>query len=436
MRSEREAPAGDPMDATLVQHSLWAGVGQTLRVGLQALYFILIARALGTREYGAYVAVLALVAIAAPFASLGTGNLLIKHVARDRSTFPRQWGKALAVTVLVGTTLLGLVCTAGRLWLPAAIPLQLVVAVAAADLLFVRLLDISAQAYQAHHRLSRTALLQVLLSPLRLLAATLLIVLVPSPSAVQLGFLYLATAIVGAGLAVALVNRELGRPQVEVADLRRELHEGALFSLSLSAQSANADIDKTLLARLSTLEATGAYGAAYRLMDVAFLPVRSVLIAAYARFFQHGAHGVRATARYGRRLLTLGIGYGVLTAAALYAVAPLLPLVLGREYEDAVAAVRWLAVVPLLKTIHYFGADALTGAGYQGTRTIMLLLIAGTNLALNVWLIPLYSWRGAAIATIVSDAMLGVAIWVTLWYLVRTAQPLEGPQAPSVVSLR
>jgi O-antigen/teichoic acid export membrane protein len=98
--------------------------------------------------------------------------------------------------------------------------------------------------------------------------------------------------------------------------------------------------------------------------------------------------------------------------------------------------VRWLAVVPLLKTVHYFGADALTGAGYQGTRTTLLLLVAGTNLALNVWLIPLYSWRGAAIATIVSDAMLAVAIWVTLWYLVRTARPLEGPQAPSVVSLR
>jgi O-antigen/teichoic acid export membrane protein len=424
MGRESGAAAGDPTDATLVQHSLWAGVGQTLRVGLQALYFVLIARALGTREYGAYVAVLALVAVAAPFATLGTGNLLIKHVARDRSAFPRQWGKALAVTVLVGTTLFGLVCTAGRVWLPAAIPLQLVLAVAAADLLFVRLLDISAQAYQAHHRLSRTALLQVLLSPLRLVAATLLIVLVPSPSAIQLGFLYLATAIVGAGLAVALVNRELGSPQVEVADLRRELHEGALFSLSLSAQSANADIDKTLLARLGTLEATGAYGAAYRLMDVAFLPVRSVLIAAYARFFQHGAQGVRATARYGRRLLTVGIGYGLLTAAALYALAPLLPFVL------------WLAVVPLLKTVHYFGADALTGAGYQGTRTILLLLIAGANLALNVWLIPLYSWRGAAIATIVSDAMLAVAIWVTLWYLVRTAQPFEGPQAPSVVSLR
>jgi O-antigen/teichoic acid export membrane protein len=190
-----------------------------------------------------------------------------------------------------------------------------------------------------------------------------------------------------------------------------------------------------LLARLATLEATGAYGAAYRLMDVAFLPVRSVLIAAYARFFQHGAQGVQATARYGRRLLTLGIGYGVVTAIAFYAAAPLLPMILGRDYEEAVGAVRWLALVPLLKTVHYFGADALTGAGYQGTRTLVLLIVAGGNFLLNLWLIPAYSWRGAAIATIVSDGMLGVIIWLTLWYLVRTARPFEASQTPSVARL-
>jgi O-antigen/teichoic acid export membrane protein len=237
---------------------------------------------------------------------------------------------------------------------------------------------------------------------------------------------------VGAGVAVLLVNRELGKPHVVVAHLRRELHEGALFSLSISAQGANADLDKALLARLGTLEATGAYGAAYRLMDVAFLPVRSVLMAAYSRFFQHGAQGVGASARYGRRLLTLGIGYGVLTAAALYAVAPLLPTILGRDYQDAVGAIRWLAVVPLLKAVHYFGADALTGAGYQGTRTLVLLLIAGSNFLLNLWLIPLYSWRGAAIATIVSDAMLGVLVWTTLWYLGSRAPRLEVPRTSSM----
>jgi O-antigen/teichoic acid export membrane protein len=423
------------MDIVLAKNAVWLTVGQALRVGIQAVYFVLIARALGVREYGAYVGVVALVAIAAPLASLGSGNLLIKHVARNSQSFPRHWGKALATTLLSGTMLLGLVGTVGRAWLPASVPVELVLAVGAADLLFVRVIDISAQAYQAHQRLSRTALLQFLVSPLRLLAAMMLILVISAPTAVELGTLYLGCAVAAAGLALLLVTNELGKPKFHLRDLRHELHEGVFFSLSLSAQSANADIDKAMLARLGTLEATGVYGAAYRLLDVAFLPVRSVLIAAYARFFQHGMQGVRATARYARRFLSLGVWYGLLTAAVLFLLAPALPLILGSGYREAATAIRWLAVLPLLKTVHYFGANALTGAGYQGTRTIILVVIAGTNVLLNLWLIPLYSWRGAAIATIACDGMLCIVIWTTLWYLGRTANHLEPADAGPIMKI-
>ena len=420
-------------DTALAKHTIWLASGQLIRAGIQVVYFILIARALGAHEYGAYVGVLAMVAIAAPFVSFGSGNLLIKHVARNPHTFARHWGKALVITLASGTILLGIVSIAGPVWLPASIPMELVLALGAADLVFVRLVDISAQAYQAHQRLSRTALLQLLLSPLRLLGATILIAVATVPTAVELGMVYLLSALVGAGVAVVLVNRELGRPEFHLYDICRELQEGAFFSMSLSAQSANADIDKAMLARLATLEATGVYGAAYRLLDVAFLPVRSVLMAAYARFFQHGMQGIQATARYGRRLLSMGVWYGLATAAALYMLAPVLPAILGREYEQAVTAVRWLAVLPLLKTVHYFGADALTGAGYQGVRTIILVCIAATNVLLNLWLIPLYSWRGAAMATIICDGSLGVVIWSTVWYLVRSGRRFERSETPSVV---
>jgi O-antigen/teichoic acid export membrane protein len=232
------------------------------------------------------------------------------------------------------------------------------------------------------------------------------------------------------------VNRELGRPEFHLRHLTSELREGAYFSVSISAQSSTNDIDKAMLARLATLEATGVYAAAYRLVDVAFLPIASLLVATYARFFQHGVQGVRATARYARRLLSLGACYGLLASAALYLFAPALPAILGEEYQQAVAAVRWLAVLPLLKTVHYFGADALTGAGYQGVRTIVLVCIAVINVLLNVWLIPLYSWRGAAVATVISDGLLGVGIWSTVWYLGRRARQLESPEgAPSVVEV-
>ena len=424
-----------PGDIVLAKNTLWVAISQVLRVGVQAVYFILIARALGSRDFGAYISVLAVVGIAAPFASLGSGNLLIKHVARAPLTFPRHWGKALATTLLAGTILLGVVTIVASVWLPKSIPLQLILAVGAADLLFARLVEVSSQAYLAHQRLSRTALLQALLYPLRLLAAIILVAATPAPTALEWGTLYLVSGLIGAGLAVALVNREIGMPEFHLGDLASELREGAFFSMSLSAHTSTNDIDKAMLARLSTLEATGVYAAAYRLVDAAFLPIASLLVATYARFFQHGVQGVRATARYARRLLSVGACYGLLASAALYLLAPALPAILGAEYQEAVPAVRWLAVLPLLKTIHYFGADALTGAGYQGVRTIVLVCIAGINVLLNIWLIPLYSWRGAAVASMMSDALLGIAIWTTVWHLARRGRRPESSDPAPVVQV-
>jgi O-antigen/teichoic acid export membrane protein len=420
----------------VAKNTLWIVFAQVLRVGLQTIYFALIARALGSRDYGAYVGVLAVVAIAAPFASLGAGNLLIKHVARAPHTFARHWGKALATTLLTGTILLGIVTILARVWLPNSIPLLLVLAVGAADLLFVRLVDIGAQAYQAHQRLTRTALLQLLLSPLRLVAALILLAVTSAPSALDWATVYLVSALIGAGIAVVLVNRELGMPEFGLRHLGSELREGASFATTLSAQNTTNDIDKAMLARLGTLDATGVYAAAYRLVDATFLPVGSLLVATYARFFQHGLQGVGATAGYARRLLSLSACYGLLAAAGLYLLAPLAPTILGNEYSEAVRAVRWLAVLPLLKAVHYLGADALTGAGYQGVRTMLLVSIAGVNVYLNMWLIPLHSWRGAAIATMVSDGLLGVAIWTTLWYLGRPGSRLHsGDGDPSLAKV-
>src|SRR5208283_3444620 len=65
-------------NSPLARNTAWMMVGQGLRLVIQALYFIEIARSLGVRNYGAFVGVVALVAIVYPFGALGSGNLLVK----------------------------------------------------------------------------------------------------------------------------------------------------------------------------------------------------------------------------------------------------------------------------------------------------------------------------------------------------------------------
>lgn len=400
--------------STLARNTLWMLLGQWARLPVQALYFVLIARSLGARGYGAFVGVTALVAVLAPFSGLGSGNILVKNVSRDEECFARYWGKALALTGVSGTLLLLLVLLLSRFLLPATIPFALVCCVSLADLLCARYLDLATQAYQAYQRLGRTSQLAFLPFLVRLVAVAVLFFAGRAASPLLWGYYYLAANALSALVALLWVRRELGAPAFEKRMLWSDLKEGIYFSISTSSLNIYNDIDKSLLARLATLEAVGIYGAAYRIVDVAFTPVRSLLYACYARFFQSGRGGMAGAAGFAAKVLPYAAGYGLFSSVCLYAAAPLLPLVLGPGYAQTVVALRWLSLLPLLKSFHNFMADALTGAGFQGTRSACQVVTALFNVGLILWLIPSFSWRGAAWASLASDGFLALSLWLAI----------------------
>jgi O-antigen/teichoic acid export membrane protein len=96
-----------------------------------------------------------------------------------------------------------------------------------------------------------------------------------------------------------------------------------------------------------------------------------------------------------------------------------LPYFLGSEYAAAAEALRWLAVLPVLKVIHYFFSDTLTGSGHQGVRSSIQLCVALANVMVNFWLIPAYSWRGAAWSSIASDFALALAAGTAVFVMSR-----------------
>ncbi len=410
----------------LLRNTIWMFMGQGMRQLLRAVYFLIIPRALGVDQYGLFVGVTSLAAILAPFATLGMGNLLIKNVSRDRKIFAHYWGNSLLMTGVSSAALIGLMMGVSKIFLPGKFPWQLVFVVAISDLLFAKVLDVASQAFQAVDLMKKTAQLNAFASLSRVIGAIVLVTIYHHANAMIWSWIYLAASIVTTLVAMWWVNQQLGQPVLALWRIRPELLEGCYFSVSMSSQSIYNDIDKTMLVQLSTLGAAGIYAAAYRLIDVAFLPVRSLLWAMYPSFFRHGQSGIGASQKYARRLLPRALGYSSLACVALYVGAPIVPHLLGAEYARTTIALRWLAPLPLLKTLHYFVADSLTGAGMQGLRTAVQVGVAIFNVLLNIWLIPAYSWRGAAWSSLASDGMLAVCLWITvLWLGRRAAAPAE-----------
>jgi O-antigen/teichoic acid export membrane protein len=216
-----------------------------------------------------------------------------------------------------------------------------------------------------------------------------------------------------------MVTFHFGWPRFRVRLFGRRLWEGFIFAVSCSTTSVYNDVDKAMLAHYGMNAANGIYSMAYRVIDVSAMPIRSIHAAAFPRFFRHGAEadGLSATEHFAKRLLRRTSVIGLVVAVGLFFSAPLIPVVVGKGFAPSVTALRWLCLIPFFRSFHLGAGDALAGAGRQPVRLLFQTIAAAGNVAMNLYLIPRYTWRGAALASLITDAGLGLMMWAVLLWL-------------------
>ena len=402
----------------IVRDTTHLSIAQGLRLVIQAVYFVLIARSLGPDSYGTFVTLVAMAGVLGPFSGMGTPNLFIKNVRSGKRAAAVCWGNGLLLTIVSGTVFSAFMIATKHI-LHLSVGLSELVIVCISDLVFVKITELAAFGFAASNRMKDNSVLTVVVSLLRLAGISVLVLVLHKVSLEQWILVYLLTSILGTLYVVLKCMRLWGIPKVELAALRADIAEGVFFSIGSSATTIYNDIDKVMLSKLSDFGSTGIYGAAYRVIDVSMTPVRSLVGAAYPEFFRRGVNGVGATYSYARSLIAKSSIFGLFTFAALWLLAPALPHILGHRYEAAIPALRWLALIPFLRCVHVFLGDALSGAGFQRTRTGIQVFVAVLNVALNLLILPKYSWRGAAWTSLGCDATLMLLFFTALNYHVR-----------------
>lgn len=409
------------MTDSLKRGSAWMIAGQMAALGFQAVYFVLMGRVLGSREYGAFVGVVALVAVLSQFSSLGMEMVMLRDVSRDRARFAVAWGAALRMAAAGFVLLLLIAIAFGHLFLQPGLRL-LVPWIAVSDGLFGKLAQLAGRAFQSVGQMRAMAKLTAAMNAVRALLAAVLFAYVHfwgghADALVWAHIYWIAPLLVG-GIACALVTARLGPPRWQPMRWR-DLSEGLSFSLSNSSISLYNDVDKTILVSLGQTFAAGIYGAAYRVADVATAPLYSVYAAATPQLFRAGGEGVEHAHALSTRILRRTSLYGLAAAAALFFGAPLLPLLFGPSFAESVPALRWLSLLPLLRVLHYAWGTTITASASQWNRTATQIAAAALNLALCAWMIPRWSWQGAAWASLLTDSSLAVFSWVVLFALRR-----------------
>jgi O-antigen/teichoic acid export membrane protein len=392
---------------SLVHNFGWMLVGQCSGYGLKVVYFIAIARLLGVLQYGVVVGAFALVNIVAQYGRLGTSTLLLRYVSADHTRFAAYWGNVLGVSLTMGGLLIvALRVVAPHLLDPASAALVLLLAVGSC---ICEQITIGAtQAFQAFEDMRITALFNQMTSLLRAVAAVGMLLVLHRATAWQWAMASMVASAIATILAVSTVTIRLGWPRFMPYLALKRAGEGLEYSFASSTVNAYDDLDKAMLSHYGMSAANGIYGLAYRIIDMATVPIASIQLAAEPRLYKLASLRISDSMILGRRLLKHGLLVSSATALCMFALAPAIPLLAGTGFSEAISALRWLCLIPIFRSVHKLTGSVLTCTGRQRYRTITQVTAVLLNFGLNLWLIPAYGWRGAAWASLATDGALAM----------------------------
>jgi O-antigen/teichoic acid export membrane protein len=398
----------------------WKSAAEGSRA-LQALYFILLARRLGTAELGRFSVGFSAAMILATVGDFGLNTLLTRHVAVDRSK---------GTTIFLQTVYLKLIFFAAlflgaALWpgLGARRTFVLIFLGIAASRNIIDQLSYLCLAYE---KLIIEAKMKFLLGFFSLGLAWLALAVRPSMNAAAAALL--GAQILAAAAGVILIARRaqflpplsrwpaLGWP---VSD-GRELVAMTLISVALAGFSR---IDIACLRWLGVAAADiGNYFAAERIIATACLLPGFLAIAALPVFSRpEDAGHARTVSRLRGQLFAAGCIAGL---ALNVLGGPLIHLIYGARFHDASRPLGWLGLALPFMFINHFSLIALIA----DKRSWHAAFAAFTAFLLNVlvdWiLIPRFGIFGAAMGAVSAQAAVSLLVWPFL--ADRTAQVPAG----------
>lgn len=397
-----------------------------ITAGSASLLLLLLAgaaRLLDGADYGRFSYALALATVIETIMDIGLGHVTVRAIARDRASASQ-----------VARTVLGV----KSLWVGIGLVLMLVTA---------PLLRSDPAVIRACYLLGVSAALRSILLTIRgvlqgldrfdLEAATvvadrvLLLVLGLGVLAAGYGVIGLAAAFVISRLlllvvVVILTSRRGGMPWPSY-DFSRwgDIHKAALpLGLFVIAINLLSYVDTIMLGILRTNEETGQYAAAYRVYEgLTYVPsiLGAVLTPRLSLLYVQDRAAVRHLLV---RSLALSAILGIVMGGLLIAVAtPVVVFLFGQEYEPSTAPLRILSAGAVFVFCTWVLHAAAIGVDLDkrlGAATAVSLL---TNIVLNWLFIPRWGISGAAVATVIAEALTVVVLIVQIF---RMLQPLEG----------
>ncbi len=397
------------LNGEMLRGTAWMMLSYGVKLSLQLVSFVLLARTLGPESFGTYVAMLSFAVLLEPFFDLGAYHLIVSDITKNVKTSVAI-GNSLVLSLLVLPIGL-LILYFGHLLIFQDFALILLLEVGLSQFFGGRSISLALGVNIAHGTIWRNAVLEISNGIIRILSVGVLLL---SDGKLDTWIhLQLLSSCVFAILIYSWFGKTWGIQNTGLKGVKERLASGMQFAIGYTARNVNTEIDKIMIFKFSSVEGTGIYAAAMRFAAMSCVPVNALLATIHRYFFIEGKKGYKYARRYSMKILPATAAYGVLASLMLFLFADLIISMLGDNFSESAVALRYLAFYPLIQSMLLPFADALTGSDLQKVRSNGTVLSMLLNVILNLVMIPIMGWQGAIIATLLSQTML--LLYVSLY---------------------
>jgi O-antigen/teichoic acid export membrane protein len=407
----------------LVRQYLASGTTMVLSAACQLAWFILLARWLGVTEFGGLMVTTAVTALAAALGSLGAGDAVLRHVARDRASYPGMLGHALIVLSVTGIVLSIVAAFFMSMLLGAEVAGRIgflrVLLFAVASIWLANLIGLAQYVFLGLGDFKRANLIELGYAAGRLLTAVVACAGFGVSTLGAWAVWFFAAHVLMLAACVALLW-PLGRPIRHVD--RAELVLGFHYCTPRALDALRTNADRIVLGIVVAASVLANYAIAARIAQVSQIVFNALNRIVYPRFARRKSEGFRGILRTALAYQTGVAGLALLTALGLYVIAPVLPVLVGAPYESAIGYIRllcWLLVPLAMQTVPY---DLLGAFDRHGIRATLYNSVSLAGAALTALAVYTAGITGAFVALYLIETALAVGLWAVLLHLAR-AEP-------------
>lgn len=391
---------------TLFKNIGWVTSTQVITNICAFLWTIMIARYLGVNDYGIFSFAMSFTVLLGMGTDIGMSTFSTKEISQDRSKTPKYiknvipFKIVLSICLFLFTALILILLGYNKL----VIEVSLIMSI---ETIFICMINFMSGVFQAHEN-QKVGSIGALISSILLVLFTIIVIIF------DLGIIFVALSYAFSYLIymiyVALnLTKEFGFQKFEI-DLPfwRETAKKAIpFGLSIFFYTIYFSIDVVMIQFLSGDYATGLYNSAYKIISVftAFYVIYQVVIfPLMSKLYTEDENLLKLSFEQSVKyslLILLPISIGV------YIYSPyIINLIYSSQYALASVPMQILIWTVIFMFINGVTTSLLNSIGKELSVTKIYVLAAIFNIILNYIMIPIYSYNGAAITTVLSEILI------------------------------